>query len=120
MQGTYGKNAYMKNQVMTAPQSKLIVMLYDGAIKNLKLSERAIEKQDRADLNKYIIKAQDIIMELMTTLNMDVGGEVAQGLHDLYDFMYVNLVNANINQDVEKIILVREYLEELREVWNQI
>ena len=113
-------NAYKTNHVMTAPPKKLVTMLYDGAIKNLKLAEIALEEKDFVQVNTYLKKAQDIISEFMTTLNYEAGGDVAKNLYQLYDYMYRRLIRANIAKDVEPIIEVKKYLEELRDTWAQI
>lgn len=122
MNNAYAKNAYMNNQVNTAPQNKLIVMLYDGAIRNLKLTELLLdeEKYSIEEVNNALVKAQNIIFELMATLNREAGGEVADNLYSLYDFMYNKLVRANIDKDKEAVTLVRSYMEELRESWASI
>lgn len=122
MNNAYARNAYMNNQVSTAPQNKLIVMLYDGAIRNLKLAELLLdeEKYSIEEVNNSLVKAQDIIFELMATLNMEAGGEVATNLYGLYDYMYNKLVRANIDKDKEAIAGVRDYMEELRESWASI
>jgi len=114
------QNIYKQNQVTTAPKKKLLIMLYDGAIKFLKLAVKAIEEKDNQEANTNIIKAQDIIMEFMTTLDFEAGGEIAQGLYKLYDYMYRRLIDANIKKDVAAIEEVIKYLEELRDTWAQI
>jgi len=120
MNHAYAKNVYRNNQVTTAPQKKLIVMLYDGAIKNLKLAETAMEDRDIGKINTHLIKAQDIIMELMTTLNFEAGGDIAKNLYQLYDYMYFRLVRANIDKNIDYIREVKKYMEELRDAWEQI
>ncbi|HLS53956.1 MAG TPA: flagellar export chaperone FliS, partial [Tissierellaceae bacterium] len=60
------------------------------------------------------------IFELMNTLNFEAGGEIAQNLYNLYDYMYTGLVRANIDKDMEKTKEIRKYLEELRDAWTQI
>lgn len=114
------QNVYRNNQITTAPKKKLLIMLYDGAIKNLKLAEQAIEDKNIQETNTNIIKTQDIIMEFMHTLNFEVGGEVANNLYQLYEYMYQRLIRANIDKDIEAVKEVRKYLEELRETWSQI
>lgn len=120
MNQAYAQNAYRNNQILTAPQNKLVVMLYDGIIKNLNISKLALETKDNANVNEHLIKAQDIIMELMTTLNFEAGGEVAKNLYQMYDYMYFKLVRANIDKDIEGIDEILKYSEELRSVWAQI
>jgi flagellar protein FliS len=114
------RNAYQTNQVTTASPKKLLIMLYDGAIKNLRLAELSLEEKNIENVNKYLKKAQDIITEFMTTLNFEDGGDVAGNLYQLYEYMNRRLIRANIDKDVEPIKEVRKYLEELRDTWMQI
>lgn len=120
MNQAYARDIYKKNQVNTAPKKKLLIMLYDGAVKNLNLAELALEEKNFENTNKYMIKAQDIISELMITLDFDKGGDIANSLYQLYDYMYNKLVRGNIDKDVKSIIEVREYMKELRDTWVQI
>ena len=114
------RNAYQTNQVTTASPKKLLIMLYDGAIKNLRLAELSLEEKNIENVNKYLKKAQDIITEFMTTLNFEDGGDVAGNLYQLYEYMNRRLIRANIDKDTEPIKEVRKYLEELRDTWTQI
>lgn len=113
-------NSYKNNSVMTASPNKLVIMLYDGAIKNLKLAEIALQEKQIEKVNMYLLKAQNIIAEFMSTLNYEAGGDIAKNLYQLYEYMYHKLVRANIDKDAEAIIEVKKYLEELRDTWSQI
>ncbi len=113
-------NAYKNNEVMSASQSKLILMLYDGAIKYLKLAEIAISEKKIEKTNENLKKAQDILAEFMSTLNFREGGEIAENLYSLYEYMYQRLIRANIDKDTAIVLEVRGYLEELRETWAKI
>ncbi len=113
-------NAYKQNEVYTASKVKLVVMLYDGAIKNLKLAEVAINEKNIEKTNEYIKKAQDIIIEFMNTLNFEQGGQIANDLYKLYDYLYYRLIRANIDKDIEAVGEVRRFLEELRDAWAQL
>lgn len=120
MNYAYANNVYKNNKVTTAPKKKLLIMLYDGAIKNLRLAEMAMENKEIEKINTYLIKTQDIISELMITLNFEAGGIIAKNLYELYDYMYFRLVRANIHKDIQGIKEVRNFLEELRNTWEQI
>lgn len=120
MNHAYANNEYKNNQVMTAPKKKLLIMLFDGAIKNLKLAELALNNKEIEKVNTNLIKTQDIIAELMYTLNFEVGGDIAKNLYQLYDYMYNKLVRANIDKDIDGIIEVKKFMEELRDTWIQI
>ena len=113
-------NAYKNNQVMGAPQKKLIIMLYDGAIRNLKLAKIAMNDKNIEKANNTIIKAQNIIVELMSTLNFEAGGDIAKNLHALYQYMYEKTIAANVEKNPDHADEVIKFLEELKEVWEQI
>ncbi|MBF7096329.1 flagellar export chaperone FliS [Alkalibacter mobilis] len=113
-------NAYKSNEVMTASKKKLVIMLYDGAAKNLKLAKMAINEGDIEKTNSLIIKAQDILAELMSTINFDHGGEIAENLMSLYRYMYERTVRANIDKDKSVLDEVISFLEELSQVWSRI
>lgn len=114
------RDIYRNNQVTTAPKKKLLIMLYDGAIKNLKLAEQGIEEKNYEIANNNIIKAQNIVMELIFTLDFDAGGEIASNLYQLYDYMYLRLIRANIDKDIDGVKEVKKLLEELRNTWSKI
>ena len=115
-----GIETYRETAITTQSKGRLIVMLYDGAIKFLKLAIIKIEENNPEDKGKYIKKAQDIITELNVTLDMEVGGEVAMNLRKLYIFMLGYLNTANIKQDPAKIKEVIKLLEELNQSWKAI
>lgn len=113
-------NIYKQNQVTTASPKNLVILLYEGCIKKIRLAELALE-DGRLDLvNENLIKAQDIISELQNTLNMDAGGEIADNLDALYEYLLKELYQANIHKDQERMILVREKMDELLESWKEI
>lgn len=112
--------AYGGAQVSTAPQKKLILMLYDGVIQNLKAAEAALEVKNLQTAHQKILKGQLIIEELMVTLNFDEGGDIAKDLYKLYEYFHWSLVQANIKKDPVQLSEIRQYLEELRGSWQQI
>ncbi|MTI69491.1 MAG: flagellar export chaperone FliS [Firmicutes bacterium] len=109
-------NAYQNNKFETASKGDLLLMLYDGAIKFLKFSIIAMDDNDIENTNKNLIKVQDILNELMSTLNFDAG-KVAKNLYSLYEYMNHELIQANIKKDKEKIKMVKEMMEDLRNTW---
>jgi len=120
MPGQTAHEQYKQVQVKTANKEKLLIMLYQGCIKFLRLAKKSIEEEDIQGANNYIIRSQDIIRELMNTLDMEKGGEVATNLYSLYDFMNRKLIEANVDKDIEKIETVEEMMMELLESWKQI
>mgnify|MGYP000695156436 CR=1 FL=1 len=119
MSGQTAHKQYKQVQVKTANKNKLLIMLYQGCIKFLRLSKKSIEKDDIEEANNYIIRSQDIIQELMNTLDMEKGGDISNNLYQLYDFMNRQLIKANVNKDVEKIEVVEVMMKELLDTWKE-
>jgi len=117
MQSPY-KN-YIKQEVEGATKGKLVLLLYDGAIKFMRISTKAVDDNNIPDAHNNIMKAQNIIYELMSTLNMDAG-EISKNLMRLYDFMIWQLVEANKEKDKEKIESVIKLMTSLRDAWKDV
>ncbi len=105
---------------MGASPNKLIDMLYQGAIKSVKIAGIAIENNDAKKAHKELIRAQDILMELKGSLNTEIEGNVPENLESLYEFMYQQLVKANMNKDQTLLPPVVKMLTELLDAWEQI
>ena len=115
-----GITAYQDNAVTTQSKGRLIVMLYDGAIKFMRLAIMEMEKNNYEAKGRYIHKASDIINELNAVLDMDSGGEIASNLRRLYLFMNNRLTQANIKRDPQMIRDVIKLMEELNQSWKAI
>ena len=115
-----GITAYQDNAVTTQSKGRLIVMLYDGAIKFLRLAIREIENNNYEAKGRYINKAIDIINELNAVLDMDAGGEIAGNLRKLYIFMINRLSQANLQSDPQLIRDVIKLMVELNQNWKAI
>jgi len=119
---TYGnyQNAYKKASVNTLDQNKLIIMLYDGAIKNATFAVDYMNSDDIEKVHNCLVKTKNIVTELMATLNMDNGGEIAKNLQSLYSYMFSQLIEANMEKKTEPVIVVIDLLKELRSAWLEI
>ena len=117
--GNY-QNAYKKASVNTLDQTKLIIMLYDGAIKNASFAVEHMKSGQIEKVHDCLIKTKNIVTELMATLNMDRGGEIANNLQSLYSYMFSQLIEANMNKKTEPVVIVIDLLKELRAAWTQI
>lgn len=118
-------NAYGKQdlaaQVEAASPHRLIVMLFDGAIKACNLAKLHMRNGAIADKGMAITKAIAIIQEgLRLSLDKEVGGELAANLDALYDYMGRMLLQANLHNDEAKLDEVTTLLSELKESWEQI
>ena len=110
---------YKNTQVETADSGKLLLMLYDGAIKFAKSAKQAMKEEDYETVNNKLNRVQAIIAELHSTLDMEKGGEIAENLELLYDYMNRRLITANVDKTLEPLEEVLGMLEELRETWQQ-
>jgi flagellar protein FliS len=115
-----GFEAYKKIQIGTANQGKLIVMLYDGAIKFVNIAINAVDEKKYDIVCNNLLRAQRIIDELTFTLDFNKGGEIAQNLMKIYQYMNNRLVEGNVKKDPEILREVVRYLESLRNAWNEI
>lgn len=116
------KNAYQKyktTSVQSASREKILLMLYEGAIKFTKLAIKAAEEKKIADRGMNIGRAFDIIMELNNTLDHKVGGDVAVQLEQLYMFMMEQYTKANISGDPEPLRANLKLLQTLYDGWVQ-
>jgi flagellar protein FliS len=111
---------YKHTEITTATQGKLIVMLYDGAIKFLNIAIENMNPKTFDVVNNNILKAQDILTELLVSLNMKEGGEVSKNLSSLYLYFKKKLLEANIQKDPELVKEVVTLLKELRDAWDKI
>ncbi len=110
---------YQAMQVLSAKPEKLILMLYDGALKFMTLGMEGIEQKNLEKAHNNLIKAQRIFLELMTSLDFKKGGEIASNLFRIYEFMHHTLVNANVKKEAEPVLKVSEQLRTLRDSWEK-
>lgn len=110
-------NNYKRATVETSSPGKLLLMLYDGAIKNIGEAKKAIAEKDINTAHQKLIKTQDIILELISSLNMDY--EISNSLFSLYEYVHHQLVQANLKKDAVILDEVTGILTELRNTWAE-
>ncbi|OIK11423.1 flagellar export chaperone FliS [Bacillus sp. MUM 13] len=110
--------AYQQNSVTTASPGDLTLMLYNGCLKFITLAKKAIEENNIQEKNTNLIKAQNIIQELMVTLNMDV--EVSKDLMSLYDYLNRRLIEANLKSDLAILQEVEGFVTDFRNTWKEV
>jgi flagellar protein FliS len=115
-----GITAYQEAAIGTQGKGRLIVLLYDGAIKFMKLAVKELEAGNYEAKGQYIGRAQDIINELNAVLDMKEGDEIAANLRKLYCFMNGRLSEANAKCDPQLIREVITLMEELSQGWKAI
>ncbi|GHV84133.1 flagellar protein FliS [Spirochaetia bacterium] len=119
-------SAYRETRIKTASQGQLIIMLYDGAIK---MMDHAIEllkansggKKNPSKIEEVgnsIIKAQEIITELMVSLDFEQGGDIARNLFAIYTWFNKELLEAHVSADSQRILVVRDMVNDMRKSWS--
>lgn len=115
--GAEAYNQYKKTTVETVSPGRLLIMLYDGLLKNINTAITAINDKDYNLAHNSMVKAQDIVMEFMSTLDMNY--EISKNLYSLYDYMLNRLIAANIAKDTAILEEVGELTQELRDTWQE-
>lgn len=115
-----GVQSYRKTNVITSDPMRLVIMCYEGAIDSLKLAKQKIDKKDFEAKAKAILKAQDIIDELLCSLDFEKGGVIANNLSSLYNYMKRRIIHGEINKDTGAIDEVIGMLGELLSAWQAV
>ena len=111
---------YKATKVQTASSVELVVMLYQGAVKFIRLGIDALQRDDSRAAHTNIVRAQDIIVELRGSLNNEDGGQIAGQLASVYDYCFRRLVLANVKKDSEPAREVAGIMRDLGMAWQQI
>jgi flagellar protein FliS len=112
--------AYRQQSVLTATPGQLVVMLYDGCLRFLHQTSHAMRDGQNGLANARIGRAEAIIAELLSTLDLEQGGEIASRLQGIYVFCLRHLAEARREHDPQLVDDVSSLLAELRDSWAQI
>jgi flagellar protein FliS len=113
-------NTQIHSGIMDASPHKLTAMLLAGAVDRVNAARGAIEKGDVARRGEMLGKTISILAQLQADLDMSQGGEIAQNLEALYDYMIRGLVDANRENDAEKLDEIQVLLSEVKSGWDGI
>ena len=94
---------YQENQVMSAPPERLLLLLIEGLNANISNARKAIEDGNSNIRRENLRKARDICTELISSLNYDIGGEIAMNLHRLYMFVNQQLIEADVQDSIKHL-----------------
>lgn len=116
--------SYKAQSVRTASPGKLVLMLFDGYLRFSAAAKKSFDETDlvkkNEGINNNLIRAQNIVSELQSSLDMTVPGELPGTLYRLYDYVLTNLQQANIKKDPEKIDESDKVMSELRDSWAEM
>ena len=120
MNNFQNSNVYFENSVKTASPTKLVELLYKNSIERLEKAVKAIEKNNLIEANHEIIRVEESILELNVSLNIEKGGEVAKNLRLLYNYIYEQLIQANLKKDIDTLTEVKSLIKDLYETWREV
>jgi len=112
-------NSYNQNNINIETPEKLIEMLYEGALRFTVFAKKAIEKNDVEKKVYWINRTINIFTELLISLDVKKGGDVALYLNGLYEQQIKFLTQANLEDDTEKLDIVIKVLKGLLEAWKE-
>ncbi|HEC98954.1 MAG TPA: flagellar export chaperone FliS [Proteobacteria bacterium] len=115
-----GIKAYKNTAVGTADQKDLILICYDEALKSLQVGKECYLRKEFEEKARQFIRAQDFISELLCSLNMQAGGEIARNLSAIYKFCLQHIVQGDVSGNMRAIDDIIKMLLELRSAWAQL
>ena len=119
----YSLRSYRETQIRTASQGSLIVMLYDETLRPIRLAIGLLVDGAASEIEaigQHLTKAQDIVTELMVSLDFERGGDIARSLFSIYMFANRELMQANLKKEVDSLEKVHELLGDLRSAWVEV
>ena len=116
--------SYKAQSVQTASPGKLVLMLFDGYLRFTTAARNAFDETNMTKknegINNNLIRAQNIVTELQSSLDMSVPGELPGTLYRLYDYVLYQLQQANLQKKAETIVEADKVISELREAWAEM
>ncbi len=109
-----------KSGVESASPHRLIQLLFDGALEKIAKAKGCMLRGEIACKGEQISKAISIVQGLQSSLDFEVGGELAKNLDDLYEHMQGQLLAANVNNESEKLDEVSDLLATIKNGWDGI
>jgi len=116
--GNPGLGQYRKASVETADRGQLIIMIYDHCIKWCGIARESLEAGQLARKAEACHKVEAGLSELMSSLDMEKGGDIAKNLWRLYDFYSYHIHEGNSKNIAENFTHVGEMMGQLREAWQ--
>lgn len=112
------RDRYLQDSINTASPAKLLLMLYDRLVLDLMQAEEALGNGDHEAAYERITHAQEIVIELRTSLDVDAWSG-APALANLYTFLLTELIGANVGRDADRVASCRTLVEPLRDAWRE-
>jgi len=112
--------AYRRSEIETLTPRDLLVKLFEGMERFIDQGALAMQNRHHEMAAKNCQRIRDILFELQSTLNFEAGGEIAKRLDDIYSFMVVEVTEASLRQDAERLRQLQRVIRPLREAWQGV
>lgn len=120
MYSNHGVQRYRETDITSMSSEKMIVLLYERVVTDLETARKALAREDRVEFAKQINHSQRIVSELRTALDHSLGGEIAENLESLYNFMFHEQLEILLDRDPVHIDNCLKVIEPLLGAWRQI
>ncbi|MCP4581755.1 MAG: flagellar export chaperone FliS [candidate division Zixibacteria bacterium] len=111
---------YQQMHISGLNQKELIVLLYSGALRFIEEGKELIAKKDVPQIHDRLNRARNIFIHLLSTLNLEAGGEFADKLSALYAYFIEKITMANTTKNVEDLNEIIPLIQEIKESWEKI
>lgn len=111
---------YLENEVLHADPVKLVAILYRAASESVSAARKHLAAGEIRERSRQISKAWEIVAHLLTTLDLEKGGDVARQLAPLYSYMQQRLIEANSRQIDPPLAEVERLLATISEAWQAV
>jgi flagellar secretion chaperone FliS len=113
-------SGYTENEVIHASPEKLVQILYELGIKSLTAARECGQSKDISGRVRHINKAFDVVTELMSGLDFEAGGDIANNYARIYDYCQRRLIEANAKQSDAILAEIQGLIEDLNEAWQGV
>jgi len=114
------RNVYIDNEIMNASSERLVQVLYGLAIQSIAAAKKCVHAKDIPGRVQHINKAFAVLVELISGLDFEAGGEIATNYAGIYDYCQRRLIEANTKQSEAILTEVQSLLEDLNEAWQVV
>lgn len=112
-------STYRTMSVETASPGELVLMLYNESLRAMRDASAALDRKDIPCSSKNLLKAQDIVLELRTSLNPSAARDMVARLDSMYEYVGGRLVEANVKKSQEPLLDAMKVMGNLRDGWQE-
>ncbi|MCS7179766.1 MAG: flagellar export chaperone FliS [bacterium] len=115
-------DTYILTKIQTAPSYELVYLLYDYLLNLFEETKKFFEEKNPSKYEKIttsLLQSQAVVTELINSIDFEKGGEIAQNLYRLYEYVNWSLIQANIKKDKKFIEDAEIVIKDLKDIWGK-